>query len=83
MILITHEHADHLDLQAIQAVSKNQTEVLINESGYKNWKKVTYLRMAMRPLSWVMLRLRLFRLTIPRREEMYHPRHRDNGYVPI
>ncbi|MCD8572576.1 MAG: MBL fold metallo-hydrolase, partial [Bacteroides graminisolvens] len=81
-ILITHEHADHLDLQAIQAVSKNQTEVLINESGYKKLEKGNILKNGDEAFILGDVKVEAvpaYNTTAGR--EMYHPRHRDNGYV--
>lgn len=82
VILITHEHADHLDLQAIQAVSKNQTEVLINESGYKKLEKGNILKNGDETFILGDVKVEAvpaYNTTAGR--EMYHPRHRDNGYV--
>lgn len=82
VILITHEHADHLDLQAIQAVSKNQTEVLINESGYKKLEKGNILKNGDEIFILGDVKVEAvpaYNTTAGR--EMYHPRHRDNGYV--
>lgn len=82
VILITHEHADHLDLQAIQAVSKNQTEVLINESGYKKLEKGNILKNGDEAFILGDVKVEAvpaYNTTAGR--EMYHPRHRDNGYV--
>lgn len=33
MILVTHEHSDHLDMKAIEAVRKESTILLLNETG--------------------------------------------------
>ena len=82
VILITHERADHLDLQAIQAVSKNQTEVLINESGYKKLEKGNILKNGDETFILGDVKVEAvpaYNTTAGR--EMYHPRHRDNGYV--
>ena len=35
IILITHEHGDHLDPKAIQAVEKSDTEIIANENSQK------------------------------------------------
>ncbi|MGD9161744.1 MAG: MBL fold metallo-hydrolase [Desulfobacteraceae bacterium] len=35
IILITHEHFDHLDKKAIDTLKKDGTEILINEAGFK------------------------------------------------
>ena len=35
IILITHEHGDHLDPKAIQAVEKSGTEIIANENSQK------------------------------------------------
>ena len=39
IILITHEHGDHLDPKAIQAVEKSGTEIIANENSQKKLGK--------------------------------------------
>ena len=44
IILITHEHGDHLDPKAIQAVEKNSTEIIANENSQKKLRKGKVLK---------------------------------------
>ena len=44
IILITHEHGDHLDPKAIQAVEKNSTEIIAHENSQKKLGKGKVLK---------------------------------------
>ena len=44
IILITHEHGDHLDPKAIQAVEKSGTEIIANENSQKKLGKGKVLK---------------------------------------
>ena len=44
IILITHEHGDHLDPKAIQAVEKSDTEIIANENSQKKLGKGKVLK---------------------------------------
>ncbi len=82
VILITHEHGDHLDPKAIQAATKSNTELIINESGQKKLGKGQVIKNGdkIRILGDVEVEaVPAYNITPGR--EMFHPRHRDNGYV--
>lgn len=82
VILITHEHGDHLDAKAIEALEKPGTLLITNEASQKILGKgqsmkngdtnnaVQYMTIEAVPA---------YNTTSGR--EQYHPRHRDNGYL--
>jgi len=39
LILVTHEHGDHLDAQAIESISTEKTSLILNEKGFAKLKK--------------------------------------------
>lgn len=82
VILITHEHGDHLDLKAINSVTKKSTLIIANEAGKKKLGKGLSLKNGskMKILNKIKLEAVPAYNTTPGRE-MYHPRNRDNGYV--
>jgi L-ascorbate metabolism protein UlaG (beta-lactamase superfamily) len=82
VILITHEHPDHLDLKAIQMITKNTTELIANEASQKKIGKGKALKNGDKAtiLGSVTLEAVPAYNTTPERK-MYHPRYRDNGYV--
>ena len=65
IILITHEHGDHLDPKAIQAVEKSGTEIIANENSQKKLGKGKVLKNGDTDTSI----------------NYMNPRHRDNGYI--
>jgi L-ascorbate metabolism protein UlaG (beta-lactamase superfamily) len=82
VILVTHEHSDHLDLKAINALTKKGTVLIANEAGKKKLGKGISLKNGdkMKILNNMELEVVPAYNTTPGRE-MYHPRNRDNGYV--
>ena len=68
IILITHEHGDHLDPKAIQAVEKSGTEIILKNGDTDT--SISYMKIEAVPAY----------NTTPGRDK-YHPRHRDNGYI--
>ena len=81
-ILITHEHGDHLDPKAIQAVEKNSTEIIANENSQKKLGKGKVLKNGDTDTSINYMKIEAVPAynTTPGRDK-YHPRHRDNGYI--
>ncbi|WP_165154094.1 MBL fold metallo-hydrolase [Parabacteroides sp. ZJ-118] len=82
LILITHEHGDHLDPKAIQAVEKEGTEIIANENSQKKLGKGKVLRNGDTDTSVGAVTIEAVPAynSTPGRDK-YHPRHRDNGYV--
>jgi L-ascorbate metabolism protein UlaG (beta-lactamase superfamily) len=78
LILVTHEHGDHLDMKAIQAVSKANTEiinsigaaaVLVNGTVMKNGEMKTVAGIKIEAVPAYNL------------EKQFHPKGSGNGYV--
>ena len=82
IILITHEHGDHLDPKAIQAVEKSGTEIIANENSQKKLGKGKVLKNGDTDTSISYMKIEAVPAynTTPGRDK-YHPRHRDNGYI--
>ncbi|MDP4276151.1 MAG: MBL fold metallo-hydrolase [Bacteroidota bacterium] len=82
VILVTHEHSDHLDAKAINELTKKGTSLFTNEAVSKQLGKGTALKNGARITISGQIRLEAVPAynTTPGREK-YHPRHRDNGYV--
>ena len=82
IILITHEHGDHLDPKAIQAVEKSDTEIIANENSQKKLGKGKVLKNGDTDTSISYMKIEAVPAynTTPGRDK-YHPRHRDNGYI--
>jgi len=78
LILVTHEHGDHLDMNAIQAVSKANTEIvnspsaatiLVNGSVMKNGDVKTVAGIKIEAVPAYNL------------QKAFHPKGKGNGYV--
>ena len=82
VILITHEHADHLDPKAIADVEKKDTKIVINASAQEKLGKGEVMKNGdeRQVTSWLKVEAVPAYNTTPGRE-MYHPKDRDNGYV--
>lgn len=82
IILITHEHGDHLDPKAIGAVEKESTILITNEVGSKILDRGTVMKNGdkLTPTDYLTLEAVPAYNTTPGREK-FHPRHRDNGYI--
>ncbi len=78
LILVTHEHFDHLDAKAIQAVSKADTLVIINPGSVKNFPNGTIMKNGeTRTAAGVKIEaVPAYNLTGP-----YHPKGDGNGYL--
>lgn len=81
-ILITHEHGDHLDIKAIDNLTKENTGLVLNQSSRDIISKGDVMK------NGDMLKLRedIHLEAVPaynttEGREKYHPRHRDNGYI--
>lgn len=82
VILITHEHADHLDPKAIAAVEKAGTVLIANPASQEKLGKGRMMKNGdrLKPLPWLALEAVPAYNTTPGRE-IYHPKGRDNGYI--
>lgn len=81
-ILVTHEHGDHLDAQAIDTLTQADTRLILNPSSREILGKGEEIRNGERLqlTDDILLEAVPAYNTTPGREQ-YHPRHRDNGYI--
>jgi L-ascorbate metabolism protein UlaG (beta-lactamase superfamily) len=78
LILITHEHSDHLDVKAIQAISKPGTTIIINQGSAKQLPSGTVMKNGdAKTVAGIMIE------AIPsyNSEKQFHPKGNGNGYV--
>lgn len=78
LVLITHEHGDHLDPKAIQAVSTAATAVIVNPGAAKALPSATVMKNGeTRTLAGVNIE------AVPayNLEKAFHPKGNGNGYV--
>lgn len=82
LILVTHEHGDHLDMKAINDSRKNDTRIISNKGAYKTIQKGETMSNGDKKQVTPYLFLEAvpaYNIT-PGREQ-FHPKHRDNGYI--
>ncbi len=83
-ILITHEHADHLDTKSIKSLTKESTTIVMNESSAKQANlphtKIMKIGDRMKLSNFITLDAVPAYNTTPGHEQ-FHPRNRDNGYI--
>jgi len=82
VILITHEHGDHLDQKAIDVLTKKGALLVANESAQKKMGKGVVMKNGDKITLFDNITLEAVPAynTTPGRDK-FHPRHRDNGYV--
>ncbi len=82
MIIVTHEHADHLDAKAIAVLEKKGTILVTNKSSHDILEKGQIMKNGDKsnPVDYLSLEAVPAYNTTPGRE-MYHPRYRDNGFI--
>lgn len=82
VILITHEHGDHLDKKAIAASEKKETIFILNEASQNILGKGIAMKNGdkLSPTSYMTVEAVPAYNTTPGREQ-FHPKHRDNGYI--
>lgn len=82
IILITHEHGDHLDKKAIEASEKAGTLIIANENSQKIIGKGTVMKNGDRlsPTDYLTVEAVPAYNTTPGRDK-FHPQGRDNGYI--
>lgn len=81
LILITHEHGDHLDARAIQAIEKAGTQILLNPASFTKLGKGTAIKNGegFEYEGMKILAVPAYNTTEGR--DRFHPKGRDNGYV--
>jgi L-ascorbate metabolism protein UlaG (beta-lactamase superfamily) len=78
LILVTHEHGDHLDIKAIQAASTANTVIIVNPSSAKNLPNCIVLKNGEdRTVSGIKVE------AVPayNLEKPFHPKGNGNGYI--
>jgi len=82
VILITHEHGDHLDSKAIETLTKTGTLLITNEASKKQLGKGVIMKNGdkMKVSEKITIEAVPAYNTTGGREQ-FHPRDRDNGYV--
>ena len=78
LILITHEHGDHLDMKAIRAISKADTVIVVNPGSAKTVVNGTVMKNGdAKTISGISIE------AVPayNPEKQFHPKGNGNGYV--
>jgi len=80
-ILITHEHGDHLDKQAIDSLMKSTTVIISNQACIDRLRKGTALDNSQTLMfdSFSVEAVPAYNTTAGR--DKFHPKGRDNGYI--
>ncbi|MCL2877825.1 MAG: MBL fold metallo-hydrolase [Acidobacteria bacterium] len=78
LILVTHEHGDHLDSKAIQAVTTSRTTLITNQASAKNLSNASVMKNGeTRTVDGITIE------AVPayNPEKQFHPKGNGNGYV--
>ena len=78
LILVTHEHGDHLDSKAIQAVTTTRTELITNQASAKNLSNASVMKNGeTRTVDGITIE------AVPayNPDKQFHPKGNGNGYV--
>jgi L-ascorbate metabolism protein UlaG (beta-lactamase superfamily) len=80
VILVTHEHGDHLDARAIQAVRTSRTVILVNQASEKSLRDAKVMKNGdVKTVAGVTIEaMPAYNLQKP-----FHPKGNGNGYVII
>jgi L-ascorbate metabolism protein UlaG (beta-lactamase superfamily) len=84
LILITHEHGDHLDARTIELISKENTQIIINQAGFESLNKGKVMKNGDQTeiLGFPLKAAPAYNIVHKRDNgEAYHPKDRGNGYV--
>ena len=81
IILITHAHGDHLDIDAISKITKNDTKLILNQDAFSKVNKGIVLTngKSFKIKNINIKAVPAYNTTEGR--DKYHPKGRDNGYV--
>ncbi len=83
-ILVTHEHSDHLDPEALAAIRTGDTEVVLNERGAERVKGGVVMKNGdVRTVQGVRVEAVPAYNVVHKREngQPFHPRGEGNGYI--
>jgi L-ascorbate metabolism protein UlaG (beta-lactamase superfamily) len=78
LILVTHEHGDHLDLKAIQAASKSGTAVVVNPGSAKGLPDATAMKNGE---TKTVAGIQIEAVPAYNPQKQFHPKGNGNGYV--
>jgi L-ascorbate metabolism protein UlaG (beta-lactamase superfamily) len=81
LILITHEHGDHLDGAAVSQISKKGTLVLANEASAKKLEGAQILRNGETKMVHGIKIEAVPAYNTTSGRDRFHPKGRDNGYI--
>jgi L-ascorbate metabolism protein UlaG (beta-lactamase superfamily) len=84
LVLITHEHRDHLDLKALGAIRKEGTVIIATETAAKQVKDALVMKNGdvMASLGYTIEAVAAYNLVHMRNPgEPYHPKGAGNGYI--
>jgi L-ascorbate metabolism protein UlaG (beta-lactamase superfamily) len=78
LILVTHEHGDHLDPRAIQSASTANTTLITNQSSAKNLPNATVMKNGD---TKAVLGIQIEAVPAYNLQKPFHPKGNGNGYV--
>ena len=78
IILVTHEHGDHLDGKAIQALTTTRTTLIVNQASAKNLDNATVMKNGD---SRTFDRITIEAVPAYNPDKQFHPKGNGNGYV--
>ncbi len=78
MILVTHEHGDHLDAKAIQALSTPQTALILNPGSAKGFPNASAMKNGD---TKNIAGIRIEAVPAYNLEKPFHPKGNGNGYI--
>jgi L-ascorbate metabolism protein UlaG (beta-lactamase superfamily) len=84
LILVTHEHGDHLDVQAIEIISTGKTSLILNEKGFAKFNKGQVMKNGdVKTVTEIKIEaVPAYNIKHERRPGMpFHPKGEGNGYV--
>jgi len=81
LILVTHEHHDHFDVQAIAAITKKSTAVVLNNSARNLLKSGQALEQGDSAIIQGIKIKAIPAYNTTAGRDKFHPKGRDNGYV--
>jgi len=81
IILITHEHGDHLDKQAIAEIIKDGTTIILNKGAYDKIKQGAVMANGDKKTVFGIDIEAVPAYNITRGRDIYHPKGQGNGYV--
>lgn len=81
-IIITHEHSDHLDAQAVTDLTKQSTQIILNERSKSQLNKGSVMKNGDKKTLRKDIEIQAVpAYNITKGREQFHPKGRDNGYI--